>query len=251
MISGSALEHILACPLKWFYERKANASVSRGTAMSFGSIVHALAEYVGKGDLEPDVELLDGHIDAVWNQLAFEAGWQSARERAEARRAIERFVELHNATPGEVVATEQSFAGVLELEGEEVMIRGSIDRIQRDELGLHLWDYKTGSTKPKPEELAEYSQLGVYQKAIASGFAENVATDVADAALVFLRLGALGPDVETQSRPQGDPSWIDEQLTVAARTVRAEAYEPIPNRNCTYCSFSSSCPATSRELGQA
>lgn len=249
-ISGSALEHMLSCGLKWFYERKANASVARGSAMSFGSVIHAIAEYVGKGELPADVDELDPRIDAVWDQMAFEAGWQKNNEREQARAAIERFVNLHNTVAGKIVATEQSFGGPIEIDGEQMILRGSIDRIQEDEAGLHLWDYKTGTSKPTGPELETYSQLGVYQKAIESGLAEGVARNVADASLVFLRLGEVLPTELKQPRPTGDPSWIDEQLVTAARVVRAEQYEPTVGRACSFCSFTASCPAASLELGQ-
>ena len=218
--------------------------------MSFGSVVHALAEYVGKGELPADVDELDPRIDAVWNQMAFEAGWQKANERAQARAAIERFVNLHNSVSGEVVATEQSFGGSVTIDGEEIALRGSIDRIQRDERGLHLWDYKTGTSYPTGPEMETYSQLGLYQKAIASGLAEGVAQDVVDASLVFLRLGETLPKELKQARPEGDPSWIDEQLLAAAHIVREEQYQPQPGKPCTFCAFTASCPAQSLELGQ-
>ena len=91
-LSGSGLDSILGCPLKWFLEHEVRAETPRGTATSFGSVVHAVADFVAKGDIAETLEDMDAEVDRVWSELRFEAGWQSESERREARAALARFL---------------------------------------------------------------------------------------------------------------------------------------------------------------
>ena len=49
-----------------------------------------------------------GHVDTVWDQIAFRTPWSGAREREEVAAALDRFLDWHTA-PGArtVLATEQ------------------------------------------------------------------------------------------------------------------------------------------------
>ena len=87
-LSGSQLDRVLGCPRQWFLARQAQGEPVRSTAASFGSLVHVLAEH---GARTADPEELAEHLDAVWNQLDFDANWLSAVERVEAESALERF----------------------------------------------------------------------------------------------------------------------------------------------------------------
>ncbi len=97
-LSGSGLDGLLGCPLKWFLEHEVRAETPRGTATSFGSVVHAVADFVAKGDVPEVLDDMDAEVDRVWSELRFEAGWQSESERREARAALARFLGLPPAS---------------------------------------------------------------------------------------------------------------------------------------------------------
>ncbi len=105
-LSGSGLDGILACPLKWFLEHEAQAETPRGTATSFGSVVHAVADFVAKGEIPASLDDMDAEVDRVWSELRFEARWQSESERREARSALARFLGYHLRQDRELVGTE-------------------------------------------------------------------------------------------------------------------------------------------------
>ena len=87
-------------------------------------------------------------LDTVWDQLAYDAPWQSDQQRTAAREALERFLTWHAADRGRtLVATEIGFELPLQVEGRDVLMRGSMDRVEVDaEQRVHVVDLKTGKT---------------------------------------------------------------------------------------------------------
>ena len=133
---------------------------------------------------------------------------------------------------------------------QDVFIHGSIDRIEQDDAGVHLLDFKTGVHKPSGPDVEKNAQLGLYQTAVAAGLIDDVATDVAGAELIQLRMGEGLPLVQTQSELSGDPTWVDETIGLAADIIRHEGFDPQPGKLCRNCAFERVCPAKSAEVGQ-
>ncbi|MCM3926110.1 PD-(D/E)XK nuclease family protein, partial [Frankia sp. AiPs1] len=52
------------------------------------------------------------------------------------------------------------------------------------------------------------------------------------------------PEVQAQEAlPAEGPTWMDDVLGEAVRTIDAEAFRPTPGEHCTMCTFQPSCPA--------
>jgi RecB family exonuclease len=263
-LSGSSLDSILGCPLKWFLEHEVRAETPRGTATSFGSVVHAVADFVAKGDIGETLEDMDAEVDRVWSELRFEAGWQSESERREARAALARFLGYHLRADRELVGTETRVGAEVVVptpDGgtETVRLSGFIDRVERDEQGrLVPIDLKNMRYPVAQKDIPEHGQLGVYQLLLREGGLEIAAPDRADepaaavevggAALVQLRVdaakGSGDPKVQFQD-PLGpdEPTWVEVKLGDAAHTVRTEAFVASPGPGCSYCAYRSACPA--------
>ena len=214
-LSGSGLDSILGCPLKWFLEHEVRAETPRGTATSFGSVVHAVADFVAKGDIPETLEDMDAEVDRVWSELRFEAGWQSESERREARAALARFLGYHLRADRELVGTETRVGAEVVVptpDGgtETVRLSGFIDRVERDGQGrLVPIDLKNMRYPVAQKDIPEHGQLGVYQLLLREGGMATAdperadepaaAVEVGGAALVQLRVDA-GKGV---GRPQG------------------------------------------------
>ena len=248
-LSGSRLEGLLGCPLQWFLEHDVHAEVQRGPATKFGSVVHAVAEYVAKGEVAPDLAEMDALVDRVWRDLRFEAPWQSAVERAQARAALGRFLAYHLRADRELVATEQYLSAQVEVptpDGGRAMVRltGFLDRIERDSEGrLVAIDLKNMRNGVPDNQVPEHAQLGVYQLILRAND-----EPVGGAGLVQLRLpagrGAADPKVQMQGAlPEQSPTWIEVELGTGAATLRDEAFVARPGRQCRFCSYSRVCPA--------
>ena len=240
-LSGSQMNTLTHCVLQWFVGHEAKGERGTTSAQGFGSIVHAIAAEVVRAGLEPDAHELATHLDAVWAELGY-TPWVSARERAEAVAALERFVRWHRANPREVLAAELAFDVTLDVDGRAVTLTGSMDRVERDADGVHVVDFKTSKSAVPVKEAEEHPQLGVYQAAVAAGATEAVAPEAppAGAELVYLRLGKGGPTIRTQ--PAGTETVLD-QLRGAIRAIGDETFTATMSDSCGYCSFQRICPA--------
>jgi superfamily I DNA/RNA helicase/RecB family exonuclease len=252
-LSGSSLTGLSDCPLRWFLQHEVHADSARSTALGFGSIVHALAHEVARSAQPPGLDQLDDLVDSVWNQLAFEAPWRSAQEKAHAHDALARFVRWHADDRGRtLVGTEHKFEVEVTAGGRRVKLRGLMDRVEVDVDGLvHVVDLKTSKTPPAAAKVAEFVQLGVYQQAVGAGAFEGLSTS-GGAELVQLRNDAKGtPGAPlVQSQPPlapADPAypertWLSEVLDVSVARLVAEDFSPRPNEWCRFCEFHAVCP---------
>ncbi|HEU5486973.1 MAG TPA: ATP-dependent DNA helicase [Microlunatus sp.] len=271
-LSGSQLAGLLGCPRQWFLSRKGQADPARGTAATFGSVIHVLADHGARTDL-PASELA-GHLEQVWDQLSFDANWLSSVERAEAEAALDRFVSWQSARGEmELLGTEVRFRVLIDLGSDQVQLTGSADRVERDPQGrIRIVDFKTSRSAPQSVDVAVQDQMGVYQLAVLAGAFDHLAgpgARPAGAELVYLRLpdagGVLpksfhqaslddvpwptehpddGPD--PSRLPAGldlQPTWVHRRLAVAAHLVRQERFLARVGPGCRYCPFADSCPA--------
>ena len=254
-LSASSLTGIGDCPLRWFLDHEAGGSSARGTALGFGSVVHALADAVARGQVPEDVDALMVQVDRVWNQLAFEARWQSESQREQARAALARFLRWHarQRTDGrEVVGTEVRFSTTIRVGDRDVLLRGSMDRVELDAEGrVAVVDLKTGKGKPTGAVVAAHPQLGLYQLAVRHGALDDVPLAAGrppgDAELVHLRLDAKdGSMPSVQAKPAPDPEQpvdVEIPLAVAVERMVLEDFPPTPGDRCGTCAYRSSCPA--------
>ncbi|MFE2106461.1 ATP-dependent helicase [Kitasatospora sp. NPDC059463] len=253
-LSGSGLEQLENCSLQWFLDKEVKARGTSSAAQGFGNVVHALADEVGSGRTPADLAVLMERLDTVWDALAFDAPWKSQQEKTEARAALERFLTWHVMARGrDVVATEHGFDVTLDAGGVQVRIRGSMDRVEKDEAGrAYVVDFKTGKQTPTDKSLPEHKQLAVYQLAVRSGALNGLpgfdaaAPESGGAELVQLRKPDKGaadaPKVQRQEPPEGEP-WIENLLADAAGRILAERFVPQTGGGCDRCAFRRSCSA--------
>ncbi|WP_050760892.1 ATP-dependent helicase [Aeromicrobium marinum] len=248
-LSGSSITSITGCSLKWFLSSEANGSRGSSTAQGFGLVVHAVAADVVRRGLErPTAAELQAHLDAVWHRLGHETAWIGERERAEAHQALARFATWHAANARTPLAAEHEFRAELVVDGETVVLRGSMDRVELDAEGrVHIVDFKNSKHAPAAAEVLQHPQLGVYQLAIATEGIEGH-HEVGGSELVQLRIpaGSATPDapkVQVQPAP-ADPtaSFVHDLVRQAVHTMRTEELAATPD-TCTFCEFEVVCPA--------
>ncbi len=169
----------------------------------------------------------------------------------------------------EVLGTEVPFKLPVEVDGERVLLTGTVDRLERLGDGrLHVVDFKTGKTAPEKSELPGHEQLGVYQLAAQQGAFDELAPGerrVGGAELVYLRLQDSGdqpyPKVFNQASLDDQPqlpgedagthrTWVHDKIATAATIVRTERFDARVQSSCRYCAFADSCPAKSAEVVQ-
>ena len=262
-LSASSLDAILSCPAKWFLERKAGGEMPSSQSQGFGLVVHTLADRIAKGEIaagngsrEEVLAELMGHVDTVWDQIAFRTPWSRSRERDEVRAALGRFLDWHTA-PGArtVLATEQHLTAEVTLpDGQRVRLNGYADRLEVDDRGrVVVIDLKTSKYPPTDKDLPTNPQLGIYQHAVANGAVDDLVVDALDgpavpggAELVQLRKGLVtGAKIQKQDPQEPDAEGhrpVEVQLMRAARVIRDEVFDATPGKHCEHCQFHAICP---------
>lgn len=267
-LSGSSLDTVLGCPLTWFLEREVHAETVRGTSTSFGSIVHAIADFVAQGQVPADLPAMESELDRVWSELRFDARWQSSAERAQAKAALARFLGYHQSAERQLLGTETPVRVEVPVTtpsgaSDVVALSGFIDRVERDDEGrLVAIDLKNMRTAVPTKDLPEHGQLGIYQLLLQRGVVSDMdeageaPREVGGAALVQLRLdaGRGSTDAKVQFQPPlpadtsavDEPTWVEIKLGEAAGILRSGEIVATTGRSCTYCSYASACPAQPR-----
>ncbi len=256
-VSASMLESVLTCPMAWFLEREAGGAGASHQSANLGQLVHALAERVATGDLEPELETLMEHVDAVWGRLAFRTPWSSAREHERVREGLRKFLAWHSGNPRELIGTEARFSAEVDLPAdgdrpaERVRLTGYADRLELDAEGrVVVVDLKTGRAAPSGPKVLAHTQLALYQYAVDAGAIEGVTAGSGGAELLQLGLEDGLPEAQVQRQPQHavdgpERSRLRDQLSLAATLVRAEEFPAVTGQHCERCAFTAICPAKS------
>lgn len=253
-VSASVLDSMAVCPTQWFLEREAGGIARAHQSANLGELLHALAQRVATGELEPAVDVLMEHVDEVWDRLDFRTPWSKAREHERVRAAIGRFLQWHVANPRRLLATEEPFTTVVALDsGEEVKISGYADRIELDaDANVVVVDLKSGRSKPSNKAVESHVQLGLYQYAVDHGAVEELVPDARAGGAELVQLGLVdGGDtavVQTQdAQPEDGPARDDLRIRLghAASLLRAESFPAVAGQHCRDCSFVPICPIKS------
>jgi ATP-dependent exoDNAse (exonuclease V) beta subunit len=252
-LSASAVESVNTCGLRWFLDRQARVEVPRSAALAFGSIIHAIAEHIGSGDVAPDFDSADALLEQVWPMLGFDATFTAEAERTAAREALRRFLLYHVRDARALLRAEADFTVAFDTPHGPVDVRGSLDRLEQDAEGaLVPVDFKTGRQGLTASEVAEHLQLALYQWAVERGAFADVSTQSGGAALVHLRLpagkGDDGPKVQEQPPSAQAHAAVEDALSTAARRIRAEEFHATPGRHCASCRYKAVCPTGPGEV---
>ncbi|GIH28353.1 hypothetical protein Aph01nite_66630 [Acrocarpospora phusangensis] len=239
-ISPSAVENFTKCSLRWVLETAVGAG-SASVSQSLGTIIHAIAVLAAEDN---PVDALNSRLDDIWHELDFGGLWFNRKQRHVAEQMVERFLRWHAENPRELIAPEEAFTAVV---SENVIIKGRVDRVERDGEGRAvIIDIKTGSSKPKDDELNRHPQLGVYQLATLLGaFKRHGLVEPGGAALVQLGKAA-GKDAKEQRQgalsDDAEPGWAEDLVTTVAAGMSSQLFVAKVNDGCRTCAAKISCP---------
>ncbi len=258
-VSPSKIEGFHRCGLNWLLTTNGGFGPSVG-ASTIGTLVHELAE-----EFADEPALMDEALEKRWPRLGLGDSWVSRGEKARAQSMVKKlqgYLGDAAATGWAGEAAERRFSAIV----GRAKISGSIDRLEHHpERGLRVIDYKTGSSKPKDEEVAAHPQLAAYQAALEAD-AFGPGRPSAGAALVQLGQAA-GTGANSTARVQAQPplvadedaasdgepgagdepivgtrGWAFDLMQRTADGMGAATFVAAANPNCTMCPVKSSCP---------
>ncbi|HEV7145779.1 MAG TPA: ATP-dependent DNA helicase [Pedococcus sp.] len=241
-VSPSKVESFGNCGLRWLLSSVGGDGLSVGAA-DIGTLVHDIAAELG----DVDASTLVAEIDARWGRLGLPPGWVSDRKRLEAHSMVRRLA---------VYFEEAAAQGWVRLGAEldlkvalgRVLLTGKVDRLEAtpDRSALRVVDYKTGSSKPKGDDLARHPQLGAYQLGVEQGaFADHGSTSAGAALLHVGKAALVKTTLQTQPplHEDDEPSWALDLVTTTADGMAASTFTATVGDWCKVCSVKASCPA--------
>ncbi len=243
-LSPSQVETFTKCGLRWLLESAAGAS-SPTVLRHFGIVIHAAAALAAEGASDGDIAK---RIDEIWHHLDFGSPWFAAKQRDQAEQMVSKFLDWHQANERQLVAVEEE----LRVRVGNVEITGRVDRLERDRDGAAIVvDLKTGSSKPRDDELDRHPQLGVYQLAVLLGaFEELGLTEPGGAELVQVGKAGLTARARVQRQhalaSDPDPGWAQDLVETVAAGMAGPVFQAKVNPGCRVCPVAACCPVHER-----
>ncbi len=252
-VSPSQIERIEDSALDWFLESIAGGD--SGIVANVGTVLHWAMETTEN----PTVDNLWAAVDQRWSELVFESPWLGERQRGLARgftEALADYLRDFRAAGGVLAAAEGRFLLELEtdalpplaplpprateegepddlpLERPQILVSGSIDRVEIDsDGGVVIVDLKTGRPKTA-REVETLAQLGAYQLAYAEGRFDDQLSPHPDhhaggAKLLFVRDGTKSQRYREASQPLLDDEGLEqvrERIRQAATVIAAAEF---------------------------
>lgn len=235
--SFSMLEEYLDCPERYRLRHVVGLPTPPHHALTYGRALHAAVAWfhlrVAAGET-PTNQALAEEFRANWRSEGFLSLEHEEARFAAGRRALSAFHSRAVDQPAHVVAVERPFEFTL----DGMRIRGRFDRLDRDERGTVIVDYKSSDVRDqrKANDKARDSlQLHTYALAHEQRSGESAA----EMQLHFLESGLVGRVTPT-------PARLDktrESLRGAIAGIAGKQFKPRPNPvACGYCPFRQICP---------
>jgi RecB family exonuclease len=221
----------MRCPLNFKLGLEWNLPEEPGANMQFGSAMHlALLAYfdsVCKGR-PMSVDEVVSNFRGEFQKAKIDDPVQRELYERDGCAQLKAFLASPAATPrGAVALVEHWFK--CEIAGTRVT--GRIDRVDEDDEGYVVVDYKTGN--PKSQKTADESlQLSVY--AIALRATKPVK------ALIFQNLED-NSTTETTRTPD-DLRETEAKVADVAASIAAGQFNASPGRHCKWCAYRTICP---------
>lgn len=236
-LSFSKVDTYLQCPLKYKFSAVDKLPTPPAPQLSWGTSLHAALEWFWDRKLPqpPEAEELAEALYHRWDDTGFAD--MAREEKIRWYRHAQDVLRRHHAqhAPGfrPAAAVEQWFDVDL---GDRIRVRGFIDCVVPTERGgFGIVDWKT-NRKAKPREQVEGSlQLALYTLAARELWGR-------DPDWVALEFVVPGMRVDVPVDRIDVDNAVGEVRRVA-EAIRAERFEPTPNRLCGWCDFRSICPA--------
>ena len=240
-LSPSHAEAYEACPRRYVLERRLRVGGGTSAYLEFGSLLHRVLEQTegaalqagrARGSFSDAAARFDELFDAAaFGGAPFADAWH--------RRGIDSLRHLYEHWPsaGAVVAVEHP----LEIELGGIAWRGRADRIEADNEGLGIVDYKTSRSPATIAASSESIQLGFYILAAAGDEALEQHGRPARAEMWFPAAG--GQRVVRRALDIKKVLDIAERLRAAAIGIEKEDWAPAPGPQCERCPQRPVCPA--------
>jgi len=222
-----------SCPLCYKLQYIDGLEQKERGYFSFGTTMHACAEYFFKVKVPPPPSLdeLLQFYEQNWLSEGYESAGEEANYKAYGREILAKFWEIHSSDFRMPIAVEWMFN--IDIEG--VKLRGFIDRVDKlDSGGLSIVDYKTDRGLFTKGDLEKNLQLTLYQLAVEQSWFLPVER---------LTLYHFRSNTPCSCQPRGETQLEEARSLVlaVAEGIEEERFPAIENERCP-CDFPEHCP---------
>ena len=235
-LSASAIETFEQCPLKFRFGRiDGIPQTASKPQLLFGTIIHTVLQQFHEPEKELSKERILQLLNNEWKKGEFDYAVREKKFFEQGQEMLTRYAKSIQENPPNVIAREERFS----FELNDITINGAIDRIDKNENGVHIVDYKTSKTaSPAKSNL----QLAIYSMFISQSDLEEFGGLPASASLLFLRDDEKPIRAHSFTREELDKT--EEKINDAALRIRKKEFEAKTGRHCDWCDYKHLiCPA--------
>jgi putative RecB family exonuclease len=246
-LSASRIKTFLTCPRQYRYRYSDRIPVTLTGALAFGRVIHQVIHDLHQWSIysgEPlNESVAISNFARLWEQVVTEEVpvLKDVCEIADYARLAELilmgYIEAQKGKPQPFLL---EFPFEIEMRdeqtGHDYVLCGVIDRIDQEEDGLVIVDYKTDKRKPSMRELASDVQLSVYAFAAGEVFGQEVKE------LILYQLRDQTPLSAKRSLEQLR-QFTNVLVPHVARSVLEKKFAPRPGYYCRFCEFREMCLA--------
>lgn len=239
-ISYSAFDAYRTCPLKYKFQEIDKIRTPKSKEAVFGTVMHDTMKFIHTpGILPPTLDQAMEYFSNSWNPAVWENPDEERAAFTQGIKIIQDYFKKNNPADFNIVNLESRFQIELPGEGENHIISGIIDRVDKTQDGWEIIDYKTTKKMPTQERVENDIQLSVYLDAFLSQYpAERKNLDKIKVSLYFLKHGVK---LSANRTPEQLESSRKQFLEAIAK-IKEGKFEPVPGPLCDWCGYQNICP---------
>lgn len=243
-LSPSRAADFKACPQLFKFRSVDKLPEPITTAQARGTAAHlALQHLFDLGSEERTPERLYDLFRVAWSELRgapgyselFESEVEERRWGIESLTLLANYFSIEDPRQLEPVRSEWDMLG--DLDG--IVIRGILDRLDREGDRLVITDYKTGRPPPERYALGSFFALKIYALLVRNELGETPT----ELRLMYLN----GPVVYRLEIDESQLAAMDRQLRALWDRIQEALdtgrFPPRPGKLCGWCTFADRCPA--------
>jgi putative RecB family exonuclease len=244
--SFSALDTFQQCPLKYKYQQIDKIRAPKIKEAVFGNKIHkALQFFHSKQPVSPTLDELLNYLKENWESEVFLDEQEDMIWFGEAIKILKNYYNNYTKLKYKpiVLDTETRFEVLLENpkhKDQKSLLRGIIDRIDKNRDGVEVIDYKTSKRLPSQQDVDKSPQLSLYALGLAGRWTQFVKQGIENIKLTFYSLKHQEAVSTNRTKQQLDD--VREQVWDRLKKIEKSEFQPTPSPLCDWCGYKKICP---------